>query len=121
MNDNKKGNKIWTGIIWAIIILIIVGGVSFFIFTKGNDEKMIKAMQTPAKDYFNNYMSVNSGANAYKVTLKMLKEANQNGADYDLSLLSNCNEEETYAMVSVDFSNGGNAKEATVTLKCKKI
>ena len=120
MNESKKGNKFGLGIILAFIILIIVGGVLFFISHLKNTDDMAKAMERASKDYFNNYMSVNSGANAYKVTLGMLKEAKENGANYEIDVLDKCDDDKTYAMVSFDFSSG-NAKDAEIVLNCKKF
>ena len=120
MAERKKGNKFGLGIFWALTILIVAGGILFFINDRKNNDDMSKAMEVASKDYFNNYMSVNSGANAYKVTLGMLKEANQNGSSYKIDSLSKCNDEKTYAMVSVDFSNG-DAEDAEIVLNCKKF
>lgn len=120
MDENKKGNKFGLGIFLALIILIVVGGSFFFINDKKNDDDMVKLMENASMDYFNNYMSVNSGANAYKVTLGMLKEANQNGSSYKLDAFNKCDDEKTYAMVNVDFSSG-NAKDAEIVLNCKNF
>lgn len=118
MNESKKGK---TGIIILIVVLVIIGiGVAFlFISDKQETNKVEKAMKQPAINYFNNYMSVNSGSSAYKITLGMLKEANSNGENYDLKALDGCSDEKTYALITIDPTNG-KVKSTKITKNCKK-
>ena len=116
--ENKKGSNI-IAIIFVFVLIIILGGVIAYFtvdFSKINPNAS-KAMKTSSMDYFNNYATVSSSTASYKVTLKMLKEANKEGADYNLNSLNNCNEDKTYALIDVDYATG-DAKDAEVTLKC---
>ena len=115
MKKEKKGMMV---IIILIILLLVFFGM--FLFKKSNTSNLEKEFSISAKDYFNNYMSVGTGANAYKVSLKMLKTVNGEGlTDYDLNNFKSCDENKTYAMVSFDYKTG-KATKALVTLDCKK-
>ncbi len=122
MEEGKKVNsnkgKIILVVIILVIIVVAVGG--FILFDKANTQKMSKAMETPALDYFDKYMSANTGASAYKVTLAMLKKANKNGENYDLKALEKCSDESTTATINIDYSNG-KVTGTTVKLDCKKF
>lgn len=122
MEESKKGKSNKGKIIFVVIILVIVLGavVGFILFDKANTEKMNKAMETPALDYFDKYMSANTGASAYKVTLGMLKKANKEGENYDLKVLDKCSDEKTTATINIDYSNG-KVTGTTVKLDCKKF
>ena len=122
MEEGKKVNsnkgKIILVVIILVIIVVAVGG--FILFDKANTQKMSKEMETPALDYFDKYMSANTGASAYKVTLAMLKKANKNGENYDLKALEKCSDESTTATINIDYSNG-KVTGTTVKLDCKKF
>lgn len=116
--ENKKGSNV-IAIIFVFILILILGGVIAYFTVDFNDldPAAEKAMKESSMDYFDNYASVSSSSVAYKVTLKMLKEAKSEGAKYDLSKLKNCDENKTYATIVIDYSSG-EAKDAEVTLKC---
>ena len=108
--------------ILIIVILIALAGAGYFGYTwyQGEKDTLTKAMKVAAEDYFMTYVSANTGASAYDVTLADLKEANENGEEYDLKPLKSCNDKKTIATVSIDFSNG-KAKKIDVKLDCGKI
>ena len=116
--ENKKGSNI-IAIIFVFILIMILGGVIAYFTVDFNklDPTAEKTMKNLSMDYFNNYATVSSSAAAYKVTLKMLKEAKDEGAEYNLIDLNNCDEDKTYATIEVDYASG-EAKDAEVTLKC---
>ena len=116
--ENKKGSNV-IAIIFVVILILFLGGVIAYFTVDFNklDPQAEKAMKTASMDYFNNYATVSSSSSAYKVTLKMLKEAKKEGAEYNLSALNNCDENKTYANITIDYING-EAKKAEVTLKC---
>lgn len=96
---NKKVSKI---IIIVILIIVIGIGVYFFISSKG-DTSSDKALKDAALDYFDKYVSVYSASSAYNITLKDLKEAEE---DYNLKDYEGCNEEKTYVIVTINNTNG---------------
>ncbi len=115
MKKEKKGTMFM-----IILMVLLLAGVLIFLFNENKSSNLEKDFSVSAKDYFNNYMSVGTGANAYKVSLKMLKAANEEGlTDYDLKEFKNCDANKTYAMVSFDYKTG-KATKAEVTLSCKK-
>ena len=116
MNKEKKG----TMFILMLILIVLLFALGIFLFKENKTSNLEKDFSGFAKDYFNNYMSIGTGANAYKVSLKMLKETNDEGlTDYDLKKFNSCNESKTYAMVSFDYKTG-KATKAEITLNCKK-
>lgn len=119
MNETQKESK--KGVIGLIIVILIVLGVlAFLIIDNNNQKNMKKALKAPMLDYFDKYVSVNSTATSYKVTLKMLKEANKNGEKYNLKSLSKCDEDKTYATITIDFSTG-KVMHTEYKLNCRKI
>ena len=73
-------------IIVLILLILIVAVIGFFYFkdTENQTNNLEKKVATASSDYFEKYVSANDSANSYKVTLKDLEEANQNGEEYDL-------------------------------------
>ena len=117
MEESKKGNK--KGLIIIILLLVVcLFFVIWFWINKSNTEKLEKLMEKPVLDYFEKYVSVNSGSSAYKVTLGMLKEANQEGEKYNLAKLTNCSNEKTYGIVSIDFATG-KITDTKIKINCK--
>lgn len=114
--ESKKGKL---GLIIFIVILVLgaIGALVYYIHDYQNTKKIETAMKKPALDYFDKYVSVNSGANAYKVTLGMLREANQDGEAYNLKALEGCDNEKTYATITVDY-NDGSVKSVEFQKKC---
>ena len=107
------------GIIWIIVIILVIGLALLFLLKESKTNTLENEFSTSAKDYFNNYISIGTGANAYKVSLKMLKESNEEGlTEYNLKSFKSCNEEKTFAMVSFNYKTG-KAVKAVVTLDCK--
>ena len=104
----------------VIIILVLVavcagiGTVYYFNEKKENDELSSKISEA-AISYFDKYVSVNDSKSMYKITLKMLKDTDEN---YDLAGFDGCDEEKTSATVFVNYKNG-KAKKTEVLLNCK--
>lgn len=101
----------------SFILLIIVIVIGFMIYSsyKEKEKSLNQALKTPAQNYFINYISSNSGISTYRITLKALKNAPQK---YDLKKLKNCNENKTYADITIDF-NDGSIKNTKIVLNCK--
>lgn len=108
-----------TKVIVVIVLIIIVGGASaFYIFNKTETNRKLENKLTPlAEDYFQNYMSANTGSNIYEVTLKDLKKANEEDANYDLSIFSKC-QDDTTVKITIDYNTGKVTKTET-ELNCK--
>ncbi len=118
--EKKKSGKGKLIIITVIIILIAAVIAGLYFYDRQNTKKMTEAMEGPALDYYDKYMSANTGASAYKVTLSMLEKANQNGENYNLSALEKCESQSTYALINIDYYNGQVTK-TDVKLDCKKF
>ncbi len=117
MEKSKKGNmKIVIIAIICVVVLALAGGYIFM--NKQNDTNLEKDLKGPVSDYFDKYMSVYSGTSAYKVTLQMLKDANDEGETYNLKPFAKCNYDKTYATVQVDFATGG-IKNIEYKFDCK--
>ncbi len=117
--EKKKGKgKMIFCLIVVIVLVIFVFGL--YLWDKDNTEKMKEAMKKPALDYFDKYMSSNTGAAIYKVTLKDLKDANKKeGEEYDLSAFKKC-DDDTYATINIDYSTL-KVTFGDVKLNCKKF
>ena len=108
--------KVIGAIIVIVILALVVGGV-FFLYNEEQGNKELEDTIKPlAEDYFDKYMSINESSNAYTVTLKDLKEANENGEDYDLSKLNKCSDE-TSVTITIDYRTG-KVKKSEVKLDC---
>ena len=119
MNETQKESK--KGVAGLIIVIVLVLASLAVITIDNNNQKVMRgALKVPALDYFDKYVSVNSTSTSYKVTLKMLKEANQSGEKYKLKPLSKCDEEKTYATITIDFSTG-KVTHTDLKLNCRKI
>ena len=91
-------------VIMVVVVLVVLIGIGVYYFmTTRDDGTNDKVLKTEAIDYFDKYVSVYSGTSAYNVTLKDLKESDE---DYDLKDYEGCNEEKTYVIVSIDSTNG---------------
>ena len=84
---------------------------------KFEKKSLEEAIDAPARDYFDKYVSANASASAYKVTLEMLREANKNGENYNLKSLEGCDAEKTEVIVTVDYATGKVAK-TEIKLNC---
>ena len=102
-----------------LILIVIVAVIGFFYFkdTENQTNDLEKKVATASSDYFEKYVSANDSANSYKVTLKDLEEANQNGEEYDLKGLEKCDKTKTFANVTLDYQTG-KAKKTQVELNC---
>ncbi len=108
--------KLIGAIIVIAILVLVVGGV-FFLYNKEQNNKELENVIEPlAKDYFDKYMSANTGSNTYTVTLKDLEEANKNGENYDLSKFKNCRDTSSVD-VTIDYKTG-KVKKTEVKLEC---
>ena len=101
-----------------IVILIICGGLGYyFALIQGENNKLSKKIENASQDYFKKYMRTIETTSAYKVTLKQLNNANNNGDNYDLKGLEKCDKNKTYATITIDMSNG-KIKKTEVKLSC---
>ena len=92
--------------------------MALYFYNKTEEEKSLKNELTPiAEDYFDNYMSVNTGSNIYEVTLEDLRRVNEDDADYDLSKFTDC-EDDSAVKITIDYSTGKVTK-TEVELNCK--
>ena len=99
-------------VILVIIVVLVVCGVGYFLFQKGNGDSLSdQAFKDAALKYFDEEVSVYSGTLAYNITLKQLKEAG-----YDLKGYDRCDENKTYAVVSIDVS--GKVTSTKIEKKC---
>lgn len=105
------------GIIIIIVLIIIIGIIAFYFYNKEEVSKNLENEIIPiAKDYFQNYMSANTGSNIYEVTLADLKQAKEE-AGYDLSKFKTCKDDSS-VKITIDY-NTGKVKKTEVDLKCK--
>ncbi len=108
-------------IIAVIVILLLIGaafiGVTYFQNTEKQSNELEKKIDVASRDYFEKYVSANDSANTYKITLQDLEEANMQGEKYDLKGLEHCDKTQTFADVTIDYTNG-KAKKTQVELKC---
>lgn len=104
----------------VLIIVIIAGAAAaylFFVTQENENEELESKMDVASRAYFEEYVSANDSLNTYKITLQDLEDANEAGEEYDLSGLEDCDKEETYANVTINYQDG-TAKDAQVELKC---
>ena len=102
------------------LVVLIIGGVDVYFYFQNIDNQnteLENKMSTASKAYFEEYVSANDSNNIYKVTLQDLEKANQQGENYDLKGLEQCDKEETFANITINYKNG-KAKETQVELKC---
>lgn len=106
-------------VIIVIVLVIVIAGVgAFYFYNKQETNKNLENELTPmAEDYFDNYMSANTGSNIYEVTLADLKKANEEDANYDLSKFNKCEDDST-VKITIDYSTGKVTK-TEVELNCK--
>lgn len=122
-NEEEKPKK-KKSILPLVIILIVLAvcallGSGIYMWNESNNETLKEAMEEPALDYFDKYMSVGTGASAYTVTLKELKEANENnGENYKLDIFDKCDDEKTQAIIKINYANG-KVDNIEVKLNCK--
>lgn len=115
--EKKKSGKAKVIIILVILVILVGALVAGYFWYQSHNKSLEGTMTETAEDYFDKYMSVNTGASAYKVTLKMLKDANKNGENYELDNLADCDENKTVATVNIDYATG-EVTETTVKLEC---
>lgn len=115
--EKKKSGNVKIIVILVIIVCLVGVAVALYFWYQNHTKSLEEAIVVPAEDYFDKYMSVNTGASAYKVSLKMLKEANANGETYELEALDKCDEDKTVATVNIDYATG-EVTETTVKLEC---
>ena len=111
---------------WYIIILLIALVISFCFYLKSktpnqneiaNNVVNNETIEEYAKNYFDNFVSV-ANINEYNVTIKMLKEAvNQGLANYDESKLNEC-EDDSYIKFIIETGET-NYKSYESNLICK--
>lgn len=100
-------------------LLVIIGSLGYyFINNQEQNKKLVKKIEAASQEYFKKYVRTNETASAYEITLKELIDANNNGENYDLKGLENCDKNKTYATISINMSNGKVTK-TEVKLKCK--
>lgn len=116
----KKKKSVFPLLIILIILILIASlGFGVYMWNNSNNESLKEAMEEPALDYFDKYMSVGTGASAYTVTLKELKEANENnGENYKLDIFDKCDDEKTQAIIKINYANG-KVDNIEVKLNCK--
>jgi len=99
----KKKSSFPAIIILVVFVMIALLGFGFYKWNEANNETLKEAMKEPAIDYFDKYMSVGTGASAYTVTLKNLKEANSNnGENYKLDVFDKCDDSKTEAIININ-------------------
>lgn len=99
MKEKKGKGKMIFGLVIVIVLAVFVFGL--YLWDKDNTAKMKEAMREPALDYFDKYMSSNTGASSYKVTLEDLKNANKlEGEEYDLSTFKKC-DDDTLSLIHI--------------------
>lgn len=113
-----KKSKIIAIIVIIIIVIAVIAGYLYFNEKEQANQELENKIDTAARDYFDKYVSTNDSRSVYEVTLEMLEEANQNGEEYDLSGLDNCQKQETLVKITVNYSNG-QPKKTEVELSCK--
>lgn len=105
-------------IIIIIIVLVVAGAGAFYFYNKEEANKDLENDIIPlAEDYFDNYMSANTGSNIYEVTLADLRKAVEENVDYDLSEFSDC-EDDSSVKLTIDYGTGKVIK-TEVELNCK--
>lgn len=121
-SNNKNRSKKKGGLVVIIIILVLllatVGGYIWYSKTYINNDELQDAMKTAALDYYDKYTSANTGAAAYTITLEDLKNANENGENYNLDSLKDCDDKKTKVIINIDYYNG-KVKDTEVKLNCK--
>ena len=115
--EKKKSGKVKIIAILVILVMVIGALVFGYFWYQNHVKNLEETIKAPAEDYFDKYMSANTGASAYKVTLEMLKEANKNGENYDLKALNNCDNKKTVATINIDSATG-EITETTIKLEC---
>lgn len=104
-------NKI--GKVLIVIILLLIGGYFVFVHLNGSKD-LEEKIKNASIDYFEKYVSTNETMSAYKVTLKELASSGEN---YDLNGLNKCDQENTFAEITIDYKTGS-PKKVEVELKC---
>lgn len=117
-NSKKKKSLLFIIIILILLVLIALVCLGIYKWNDTNNESLKKAFREPALDYFDKYMSVGTGASAYTVTLKELKDANKNSENYDLKAFNKCDDEKTQAIIHIDYVTG-EASDVEIKLSCK--
>ncbi len=121
-SNNKNRSKKKGGLVVIIIILVLllatVGGYIWYSKTYINNDELQDVMTTAALDYYDKYTSANTGAAAYTITLEDLKNANENGENYNLDSLKDCDDKKTKVIINIDYYNG-KVKDTEVKLNCK--
>ena len=111
----KQKSKKPVIIVIVLLILLILG---YFLFLKNNSDKTLeKKLKKASADYFEKYMSTNDTTSTYLVTLDMLKNANNQGENYDLKGLEKCKNKSTLSKITVNYNNG-KPKKIEVELNC---
>ena len=102
-------------IIFIIIIVATLAFGGFYFYSKEQNNKELEKIIVPiAEDYFDKYISTNTGSNTYKISLKDLREAPD---VYDLTKFSSC-KDDTSIDVVIDYKTGKVVK-TIVELNCK--
>ena len=119
--DSTKSKKNLSLVIVIVVLLVLLVGALWFYKVRSDSNTNLKnIMKESALDYYDKYVSANTGASAYEVSLADLKAANEIGEDYKLDELMGCNGEKTKAIIKIDYSNG-KVKDTEIKLDCKKI
>ena len=104
-------------IVMVLVVLICIGGLGFYFYQSTQNQEKEKQMKEASEDYFNKYTRTIESSSAYVITLKELKQANENGENYKLDQLEKCDENKTKATVNIDLSDGTISK-TEVKLNC---
>ncbi len=121
VDNGFKEKKSLSKVIIVIVVLLLFVGIAFalYIWDNNRTEQLEETMKVASLDYFDKYMSANTGAGAYVVTLEKLRDANKAGETYNLQTLEKCSDE-TEAIISIDYATGKVSK-TEIRLNCKKF
>lgn len=118
-NIKPKKHNIKVIIVLVILIILVGAGLFLKIYIDNQNQKLENTMTKYAADYYDKYTPSRSNSSAYKITLADLKRANQErGENYDLTQFDKCDENKTYATISIDYLDG-KITETVIKLDCK--
>ncbi len=107
-----------TKAVLIILFLIIIITLGYYFTMKNKADSVLKnKIKTASIDYFEKYQSTNDSTSTYVITLDMLRNANNQGENYDLSGLEKCSKHSTLSRITIDYNNG-QPKKVEVELKC---
>ncbi len=97
------------------ISIILFIGALFLTGCRNKEEEYKEILEGYAKTYYEDYMIGVENQQQVEITIEMLKNANENGARYDLSKLKKCKDSTT---VVVDLNEKKEIVKYNYDLKC---